>query len=228
MSLVNSVFTYGAFMSFAMPFRTGLIVAALFCAMPLNSIAQAEGRAVQLVALGDSLTAGYLLPQDKALPAVLERLLKEKGRNVTILNAGVSGDTTADGLARLEWSLPDGVSGVIVALGANDMLRGLDPSIPRANLTVILDRLKARNIPAFIIGMRAPANYGANYAKDFDSLYADLAKANGAPLYPFMLEGVAGQAAYLLSDGLHPNAEGVEVIARKIMPQLAEFVSALR
>jgi acyl-CoA thioesterase-1 len=196
--------------------------------MPLISIAKAEGRAVQLVALGDSLTAGYLLPQDKALPAVLEKLLKEKGRNVTILNAGVSGDTTADGLARLEWSLPDGVSGVIVALGANDMLRGLDPSVPRANLKAIFDRLKERKIPVFILGMRAPANYGENYAKDFDSLYADLAKANGAPLYPFMLEGVAGQAAYLLSDGLHPNAEGVEVIARKIMPQLDEFVGALR
>jgi len=228
MSLVNSLFTYGAFMSFAMPFRTGLIVAALFCALPLISIARAEGRAVQLVALGDSLTAGYLLPQDKALPAVLERLLKEKGRNVTILNAGVSGDTTADGLARLEWSLPDGVSGVIVALGANDMLRGLDPSVPRANLKTIFDRLKERKIPVFILGMRAPANYGANYANDFDSLYADLAKENGAPLYPFMLEGVAGQAAYLLSDGLHPNTEGVELIARKIMPQLDEFVGTLR
>ena len=209
MSLVNSLFTYGAFMSFAMPFRTGLIVAALFCALPLISIARAEGRAVQLVALGDSLTAGYLLPQDKALPAVLERLLKEKGRNVTILNAGVSGDTTADGLARLDWSLPEGVSGVIVALGANDMLRGLDPAIARANLTAILERLKARKISVFLIGMRAPANYGAAYVEAFDSLYPDLAKAFTVPLYPFMLNGITGRTDLSLSDGLHPNADGV-------------------
>lgn len=211
-----------------MPLRAGLIVAAYLCAWLWTTPASAESRLVQLVAFGDSLTAGYLLPQDKALPAVLERFLKEKGRNVTIINAGVSGDTTSDGLARLEWSLPEGVSGVILALGANDMLRGLDPAIPRANLTAIFDRLKARNIPVFILGMRAPTNYGARYSQDFDSIYPDLAKSYQAPLYPFMLEGVAGQAAYLLSDGLHPNAVGVEIIARKILPQLDEFVANLR
>ena len=128
----------------------------------------------------------------------------------------------------LEWSLPEGVSGVILALGANDMLRGLDPAIPRANLTAIFDRLKARNIPVFILGMRAPANYGARYAQDFDSIYPDLAKAYQAPLYPFMLDGVAGQQASLLSDGLHPNADGVDIIARKILPSLDAFVAGLR
>jgi len=168
------------------------------------------------------------LPQDKALPAVLEKLLKDKGRNVTITNAGVSGDTTADGLARLDWSIPEGVSGVILALGANDMLRGLDPAISRANLTAILDRLKARGIPVFLLGMRAPANYGPAYTQAFDSLYPDLAKAYSAPLYPFMLAGVAGRAELLLSDGLHPNATGVEELAHQILPPLDEFVASLR
>ncbi len=228
MSFINSSVTYGALSIFAMPVRAGLIVAALCGALSFASFACAEGRSVHLVALGDSLTAGYLLPQDKALPAVLETFLKQKGRIITITNAGVSGDTTADGLARLEWSIPDGVSGVIVALGANDMLRGLDPTIPRTNLTAILDRLKARGLPVFLIGMRAPANYGPAYAQAFDSIYPDLAKAYGAPLYPFMLEGVAGRAELLLSDGLHPNVKGVEVIARQILPQLDEFVASLR
>lgn len=228
MSLTSLSVTYGAFSIFAMPFRAGLIVAVLCGAITFASFANADGRSVHLVALGDSLTAGYLLPQDKALPAVLETYLKEKGRIITITNAGVSGDTTADGLARLEWSIPDGVSGVIVALGANDMLRGLDPTIPRANLTAILDRLKTRGLPVFLIGMRAPANYGPAYAQAFDSIYPDLAKAYGAPLYPFMLEGVAGRADFLLNDGLHPNAKGVEEVARQILPQLDEFVTTLR
>jgi len=177
MSFTYSSVTYGDFTSLAMPLRAGLIVAALLGVLSIVSIARADSRPLQLVAFGDSLTAGYLLPQDKALPAVLEKLLKDKGRNVTIINAGVSGDTTADGLARLDWSIPDGISGVILALGANDMLRGLDPSIPRANLTAIFDRLKARGIPVFLLGMRAPANYGAAYAEAFDSIYPDLAKA---------------------------------------------------
>lgn len=228
MSFTSSPFTYGAFGLSAMPFRAGLIVAVLYGILTFASMVRADERPVHLVALGDSLTAGYLLPQDKALPAVLEMLLKEKGRMITITNAGVSGDTTADGLARLDWSIPDGVSGVIVALGANDMLRGLDPTIPRTNLTAILDRLKARGLPVFIIGMRAPANYGPAYAQAFDSIYPDLAKAYDAPLYPFMLEGVAGRAELLLSDGLHPNVKGVEVIAHQILPQLDEFVTTRR
>ena len=198
-------------------------------AMATLSIGPAEAKApLKIVAFGDSLTAGYLLANGEAFPDILQKALAERGLETQISNAGVSGDTTTGGLARLDWSVPDGTDAVLLELGANDMLRGLDPSVPRANLKAIFDRLKERKIPVFILGMRAPANYGANYAKDFDSLYADLAKANGAPLYPFMLEGVAGQAAYLLSDGLHPNAEGVEVIARKIMPQLDEFVGALR
>ncbi|MEN9754221.1 MAG: hypothetical protein RLZ07_603 [Pseudomonadota bacterium] len=228
MSFTHSSVIYGAFTSLAMPLRAGLIVAALLGVLSFVSFARADSRPLQLVALGDSLTAGYLLPQDKALPAVLEKLLKDKGRNVTITNAGVSGDTTADGLARLDWSIPEGVSGVILALGANDMLRGLDPAIPRANLTAILDRLKARGIPVFLLGMRAPANYGPAYTQAFDSLYPDLAKAYSAPLYPFMLAGVAGRAELLLSDGLHPNATGVEELAHQILPPLDEFVASLR
>ena len=228
MSLFIHTVTYGLSTVFAMPLRAGLIVAAFFFASFAVPSAHAETRPIQLVALGDSLTAGYLLPQDRALPAVLERVLKEKGRNVTIINAGVSGDTTADGLARLDWSIPDGVSGVILALGANDMLRGIAPAIPRANLVAIMDRLKARGIAVFLVGMRAPANYGADYAQNFDSIYPDLARIYSAPLYPFMLAGVAGHPDLLLSDGLHPNAAGVEEMARQMVPMLDGFITGLR
>lgn len=227
MSSVNPPVTYGAFVHFAMVLRAGLIVAALMGGLVPFTQSVAQSRLLHIVALGDSLTAGYLLPQDKAFPAVLERRLKDKGYAVVITNAGVSGDTTADGLARLDWSIPENTSGVIVALGANDMLRGLDPAMARANLTAILERLKARKISVFLIGMRAPANYGAAYVEAFDSLYPDLAKAFAVPLYPFMLNGITGRTDLSLSDGLHPNADGVEEIVRQLMPDLETFVRSL-
>src|SRR5918995_1519495 len=155
--------------------------------------AQAQGQPIRLVALGDSLSAGYGLPQEAAFPTVLERALKAKGYKVEITNAGVSGDTSSGGLDRLDWSVPDGTHGVILELGANDMLRGLDPALTRKNIEAIVTRLKARNIPVLLAGMYASRNLGPDYAQRFDAIYRDIAAGQGAMLYPFFLDGVAGQ-----------------------------------
>ena len=181
-----------------------------------------------LVAFGDSLTAGYLLPQDKGFVPVLERELKARGQNVTVMNGGVSGDTTSDGLARLNWTIPDGTQGVILELGANDMLRGLDPAIPRANLRDMLAKLKERKIAVLLLGMKAQRNFGPSYVTAFDSLYPDLAREFKVPLYPFFLEGVAGEPALTLQDGLHPNAKGVEKIVSNILPYVEDFLASLQ
>ncbi len=182
---------------------------------------------LKLVALGDSLTAGYLLPQDQGFPAVLERELKARGHDVVVINGGVSGDTTADGLARLDWTIPEGANGVLLELGANDMLRGLDPTIPRGNLREILTHLKARNIPVFLMGMKAQRNLGASYVSAFDTIYPDLAAEFNVPLYDFFLEGVAGNSGLTLQDGLHPNAAGVQKIVSLTVPRIEEFLAKL-
>lgn len=187
----------------------------------------AAPRPVKLVAFGDSLLAGYRLPADAALPAVLQRMLKAAGRDVTIANAGVSGDTTTGGLDRLDWSVPDGTDGVILELGANDMLRGSDPSVPRRNLATILAQLKARHIPVMIIGMRAAPNLGPDYRAKFDSIYPDLAKQEGLILYPFYFDGIIGDASQHLDDGLHPNARGVETVAAHMLPTVERFLDSL-
>lgn len=187
----------------------------------------AASRPVKLVAFGDSLLAGYRLPADAALPAVLQRMLKARGRDVTIANAGVSGDTTTGGLDRLDWSVPDGTDGVILELGANDMLRGSDPSVPRRNLATILAQLKARHIPVMIIGMRAAPNLGPDYRAKFDSIYPDLAKQEGLILYPFYFDGIIGDASQHLDDGLHPNARGVETVAAHMLPTVERFLDSL-
>ena len=199
-----------------------LLVALLsgFCSM-------AAARILTLVAFGDSLTAGYLLPQDKGFTAVLERKLKAQGHDLTVINGGVSGDTTADGLARLDWTIPDNADGVILELGANDMLRGLDPTIPSANLHEILNRLKARKLPVFLVGMKAQRNFGPSYVEAFDRIYPDLAKEFGLPLYPFFLALTAGDPDLSLQDGLHPNARGIEKIVADILPQIEEFLAKL-
>lgn len=189
--------------------------------------ALAAPRPVKLVAFGDSLTAGYRLPADAAFPAVLQRMLKAKGRDVTISNAGVSGDTTTGGLDRLDWSVPDGTDGVILELGANDMLRGTDPAVARRNLAAMLDTLKARHIPVLIAGMRAAPNLGPAYAARFDTIYPDLAKQSGAMLYPFFLDGIIGDPGQHLDDGLHPNVKGVETIASAMLPIVERFLDSL-
>jgi acyl-CoA thioesterase I len=182
------------------------------------------GRPLKIVALGDSLTAGLGLPADAAFPARLARALAQKGIAAEVVNAGVSGDTSADGLARVDWSVPEDTDAVILELGANDALRGLDPAQTRANLDAMLRRLAARRIPVLLAGMRAPPNLGADYTKAFDAIYADLAGARGALFYPFFLDGVAAERGLNQGDGLHPTAAGVDVIVAKILPQVEELI----
>jgi acyl-CoA thioesterase-1 len=189
-------------------------------------VAPARAQApIKLAVLGDSLTAGYGLPAAAAFPARLQRALREKGVKVDILNAGVSGDTTTGGRDRLDWSIPEGTDAVIVELGANDALRGLDPKIARAALEDIVKRLQARKIAVMLAGMYAPRNYGPDYAAQFDPIYPDIAKAYGVTLYPFFLDGVAGEAKLNLTDGIHPTAEGVDVIVTRILPTVEAFLS---
>jgi acyl-CoA thioesterase-1 len=205
-----------------------LAIAALAASLALvSATAQpgSAGRPVKIVALGDSLTAGLGLPADAAFPARLARALTKKGIAAEVVNAGVSGDTTADGLARLDWSVPDDSDAVILELGANDALRGLDPARTRANLDAILRRLAARHIPVLLAGMRAPPNMGADYVKAFDAVYPDLAAAHGVILYPFFLDGVAAERGLNQGDGIHPTAAGVDVIVAKILPQVEELIA---
>jgi len=188
----------------------------------------APGDPIKLVALGDSLTAGYRLPSDAAFPTVLERLLKAKGADVTVANAGVSGDTATGGLDRVDWSVPDGTAGVILELGANDMLRGTDPKVTEGALAAIIERLKARGIPVLLTGMQAAPNLGPDYKARFDAIFPNLAKRYDLILYPFFLDGIIGDRAQHLDDGLHPNRQGVETIATRILPTVETFLGGLR
>lgn len=205
-----------------------LVLALPFAAAQAQNPAPNAGeRTLRLVAFGDSLTAGYNLPASAAFPVVLEKALREKGVAVDIVNAGVSGDTTQGGLERLDWSVPDGTDGVILELGANDALRGIDPALPRQALEAIVTRLKARNIPVLLAGMYAPRNLGAEYTRRFDAIFPELAQRYGLVLYPFFLEGIAGDKALNQADGLHPTAEGVKVIVRNILPSVERFIATL-
>jgi acyl-CoA thioesterase-1 len=182
---------------------------------------------VKLIAFGDSLTAGYGVAADEAFPAKLQRALRDKGYAVDVVNAGVSGDTTSGGLDRLDWSIPDGADAAIVELGANDALRGLDPAVTRKALDQILSRLQAKGIKVLLAGMRAPPNMGAEYTARFDAIFPELAKAHGVALYPFFLEGIAGERALNQSDGLHPLPAGVDIIVRHILPDVEALLGAL-
>jgi acyl-CoA thioesterase-1 len=190
--------------------------------------AAAQSRRLRVVALGDSLTAGYLLPPNAAFPVVLQAALNQRGLDVEITNAGVSGDTASQGLERLDWSVPDGTDAVIVELGANDALRGIDPKVTRAALEEIVTRLKARGIAVMLAGMLAPRNMGPDYVRSFDTIYPDLAAKYDLVLYPFFLDGIAGDARLNLRDGLHPNPEGVNVIVERITPTVERFLRALK
>ncbi|PPQ40745.1 arylesterase [Rhodoblastus acidophilus] len=181
----------------------------------------------RIVALGDSLTAGYGLPADAAFPVVLQKALREKGMDVEIVNGGVSGDTSAGLLARLDWMLGDGADAAIVEIGANDMLRGFDPSDTRKNIDEILDHLRERKIPFLIAGMRAAPNLGGAYAAQFEPIYPTLARKYQAPLYPFFLDGVVGEKALQLPDGLHPSKAGVERIVAGILPLTEDWLKQL-
>ncbi|MCP3373287.1 arylesterase [Bradyrhizobium cajani] len=184
-------------------------------------------RPVKLVVLGDSLSAGLGLPAQEAFPTKLQKALQAKGIAVDMTNAGVSGDTSSGGRDRLDWSVPDGTDGVIVELGANDALRGIDPDLTRAALSEIVTRLKARKIAVMLCGMLAPPNYGADYAARFNSIYPDLAKKFDVPLYPFFLDGVAADAKLNQADGIHPTAAGVDIIVGNIMPTVEAFLGTI-
>jgi len=185
----------------------------------------AAERIVNIVAFGDSLTAGYGLAVNEAFPAQLQRALSAKGLAVNVVNAGVSGDTTAGGLARLDWSVPDGTDAVILELGANDALRGFDPAVTRKALDTMLRRLQERKISVLLCGMVAPPNMGAEYGRAFNAIYPDLAAQTGAILYPFFLTGVAADSKLNQRDGLHPTAAGVAVIVDRILPQVEELIA---
>lgn len=184
---------------------------------------------VKLLMLGDSITAGYGLAAQEALPARLEALLRESGAAAQVIAAGVSGDTTAGGKSRLDWALADQPQAVIVALGGNDGLRGVPPSDTYANLKDILERLKARGLPVLLAGMLAPPNLGADYGREFSGTFQRLAREHPeAVFYPFLLEGVAGEAELNQPDRIHPNARGVDVVARRMLPAVRELMSKVQ
>ena len=201
---------------------------AVFCAFAPVGAAGAADRPVRVVVLGDSLTAGFGLSAEEAFPAKLARALNAKGVVATIVNAGVSGDTASGGLSRLEWSVPDGTDAVILELGANDALRGLDPKVTKAALDVILRKLADRRIVVLMAGMQAPRNLGSDYTRDFDSIYPALASTHPVVFYPFFLEGVAADPKLNQADGLHPNAAGVDMIVARILPRVEELIVKAR
>lgn len=181
-----------------------------------------------IVAFGDSLTAGYLLGPDEGFVPQLQKALLAKGHtNVEIRDAGVSGDTTAGGLSRLDWSIGSETDAVILELGANDALRGLDPLITRQNLEAMITTLQARHIKVLLVGMLAPPNLGADYSKAFNPIYPELAKQFDLDLYPFFLDGVAGKPSLALADGMHPNAQGIAIMVEGILPKVENLILPL-
>ncbi len=188
----------------------------------------AADKPVKIVALGDSLVAGYGLPANAAFPVQLEKALNAKGEAVEIANAGVSGDTSSGGLGRLDWSVPEDTDAVIVTLGANDMLRGIDPKVTRDALTQIVRKLKARKIEVLLTGMQSAPNMGPDYAAAFNAIYPDIAKAEGVLLYPFYLDGVAGDAKLNQRDGIHPTEDGIARIVQRVLPKAEELVARVK
>ena len=204
------------------------VVLALLAYVVAPQAARAADAPVKIVVLGDSLSAGYGLPGQAALPARLAEALKAKGVAATVVNAGVSGDTASGGRDRLDWSVPDGTDAVIVELGANDALRGLDPALTKAALEAILQKLQQRRIAVLLAGMKAPRNMGPDYASRFDAIYPGRAAAHPVVFYPFFLDGSAADAKLNLADGMHPNAAGVDVIVARILPQVEELIARVR
>jgi acyl-CoA thioesterase I len=210
-----------------------VLIVALMTTGPVLAQAQAQAPAtasakpVKMVVLGDSLSAGLGLSASTAFPARLQKALDSKGIKVDMINAGVSGDTSSGGRDRLDWSIPEGTEAVILELGANDALRGTDPAVTRAALSDILTQLKARKIAVLMCGMLAPPNYGREYAARFNAIYPELSKSFGVPLYPFFLEGVAADAKLNQPDGLHPTAEGIDVIVKNILPMVEAFLGTI-
>ena len=198
-----------------------VVVVGLLAAFP------GTGRAdppVKLLVLGDSLTAGYGLPSEESFTAQLQAALKADGLNVTVVNAGVSGDTSAGGLARLDWLLADKPDVALVELGANDGLRGLDPQVTYDNLDAVLTRMGKRQVPVLLTGMYAPPNLGREYGEQFNGVFPRLAEKHGVLFYPFFLDGVAAERDLNQPDGIHPNAKGVAVLVARIMPHVKKLL----
>jgi len=188
------------------------------CSWLVFSTSPVMAQQIKIVAFGDSLTAGYGLPVEQSYPVKLQAALKAKGFDVDISNAGVSGDTSSAGLARLDWSVGDDVDLVIVELGANDALRGIDPAVTRQALTKIVTKLRARKKKVLLAGMLAPPNLGNDYGQRFKAVFADLGALEGVTLYPFFLEGIAAKPEFNQPDGLHPTAKGVDEIVKRLVP----------
>ncbi|AYM06575.1 arylesterase [Agrobacterium radiobacter] len=191
------------------------------------TVVTAQERTWQLVGLGDSLMAGYQLPPTDSYTAQLEAALKGKGVNVAIANAGVSGDTSSGGLARAEWSVPDGTDGVILELGANDALRGIPPEQTEKNIDTIISGFQKRNIAVLLVGIMAPPNMGEDYAKRFNPIFPKLAEKYNLPLYPFFLDGVVTDDALNLDDKMHPNTRGVAMMVEKSLPAVESFIKTI-
>jgi acyl-CoA thioesterase-1 len=203
-----------------------LLVATLSALLAFSaSTGQAADRPIRILALGDSLMQGYGLPPGTDFPTQLQQALDARGLNVTVINAGVSGDTSAGGLARLDWSLADRPDAAIVEFGGNDGLRGLSPAEMEKNIDGMLAKLKAANVPVLLAGMMSPRNWGPAYAAEFDAVFPRLAKKYGALFYPFYLEGVALDTALMQGDGLHPNPQGVKLIVARMTPLAVQLVA---
>lgn len=195
--------------------------------LALSMIPAAAAEPYRMVGFGDSLMAGYGLGAGQSFPEKLEKALRDNGHDVVIAGAGVSGDTTSGGLSRLDWSVPDGTQLVILELGANDMLRGIAPAITEKNLDAMLTRLKERNIAVLLAGMRAAPSLGQDYQLAFDAIYPRLAEKHGVTLYPFFLEGVAADPTFLLEDGMHPNAAGIDRMVENALPIVEQALADL-
>jgi acyl-CoA thioesterase-1 len=202
----------------------GLLAAALLLALGLQPVRAEPGEAV-IVALGDSLTAGYGLPRDQSFPAQLQAALKARGHKVKVINAGVSGDTATAALQRLDWALPDNASAVIVELGGNDALQGIPPEGTEAALAKIIEKAQAKGLPVLLAGMEAPRNMGKEYVEQFRAIYPDLAAKYGVLLYPFFLDGAALHDGLMQADGIHANGKGVAVIVEKMMPKVEALLA---
>jgi acyl-CoA thioesterase-1 len=211
---MNLAFAYGRFAAAVNSLLLVLLLGPLFVGAP----AHAQSGPVKIAVLGDSLAAGYGVKPDQSFPARLEAALKAQGRNVTVLNQGVSGDTSAGGLDRLDWMLADKPDIVLVELGGNDALRGIDPKVTEKNLSAIVEKLKAASVTVWLAGMMAPRNLGSDYVNAFDGLYKRIADKYEVPLYSFILDGVAQDPALNQGDGIHPNPRGAQIVADKLLP----------
>jgi acyl-CoA thioesterase I len=215
-------------MIFPAPVRLKILGLAALLVAAVSGSPSAGAAPVKLLAFGDSLIHGYGLDAGATFPEQLESALQARGFDVRVINGGNSGDTTAGGRARLDWALADKPDAVLVELGANDGLRGLDPGQTYDNLDAILTRLSAEKVPVLLAGMLAPRNLGAEYTQEFDSVFPRLAEKHGVPLYPFFLDGIALDPSLNQADGIHPNPAGVKVLVERISPQIVELIAQVK